>query len=325
MSLRYPLALLLILPLIAWFAIVLRNAPRGTVSPLERLARAGKSFRSFLWWLPELFTFCFCLVAIVLIAGPQRDIDPGKDDGEGLAMAIAIDRSSSMSAQIPYNGENISRLEGVKLATKDFLEHREKDYFCLISFARYPETHSPLTANRAVLLDFLKLIDVPRTQDEDGTAIGDALTLACARLSGLGPDKKGIVIMLTDGKNNQGEKSPEEAARVAKEAGVTLYAIGLGGQGMIMQGGQIFGMPIDIDEEGLTAMARETGGQFFRVDRMTDLAALYTEIAQRETIKLKKDKPRETELILAPGLIALLALLGLSVVSRYALLRRGDL
>ena len=325
MSLRYPYLLFLAIPLVAWFVLILRKPGGFRASPLKRFSDNGKSVRTALWWLPESLALGFALLCLVLVAGPQRDIDPGKDSGRGLAIAIALDRSGSMAAQIPYQGGLITRLEGVKALTADFLKRRERDAFALISFARYPETHTPLTTNREVLLDFLKLIDVPKSQEDDGTAIGDALTLAAARLKDLPEGQRGIVILLTDGRNNQGQKSPDEGAAIAAKAGVTVYPIALGGRGVIVQDGQTMGLPVDIDEDGLRSIAKATGGRYYRADSLSDLGSFYDDIAQRETGRIDRDRPRETELRLGPGLLALLILLASSVLVRHLFLRRGDL
>jgi len=325
MSLRYPLFLLLIVPLLFWLPFLLRKWSGFGMSPISRFKSNGTSLRTFFWWLPEALAFAFALLCVILIAGPQRDLDIKTDDSQGLSIAIALDRSSSMSAQIPYGGSYITRLEGVKLLTSDFLKKRDKDAFALLSFARYPETHTPLTTNHEVLQDFLKLIDIPRSQDEDGTAIGDALTLAVARLKDLKEGQKGIVILLTDGKNNQGTKTPDEAAKIASDAGVTVYTVALGGQGVIVQDGQMMGVPVDIDEDGLASIAKITGGKYFRADSLADLGSFYESIAQRETGKINREKPRETELRLQAGLVALFALLLLSIAARHPLLRRGDI
>jgi Ca-activated chloride channel homolog len=324
-SLRYPLLLLLALPLAAWFALLLRKAGGVPASPLGRFRAAGRSFRSALWWLPEALAFVSALLCVLLLSGPQRSLDPGTEEARGIPIAILIDRSSSMSAIVPFEGGQSSRLEGVKRATADFLSRRPKDAFALISFAGYPETHAPLTTSREVLSGFLSLIDVARSQEEDGTAIGDALVLALARLSKLEEGEKGVVILLTDGQNNRGEKSPREAAELAAKAGVTVYPIALGGQGFFVQDGQAVGLPADLDEETLAMIARTSGGKYFRADGLSGLSGFYDEIAQRETAKIERARPAETELRLGAGLAVLIAAVTLSAFARHTLLKRGDL
>jgi Ca-activated chloride channel homolog len=325
MNLRYPALLLLALPLAAWFVLILKKNGGIGASPIERLRAKGRSLRSLLWWLPEALAFASALACVFLLAGPQRRLDTGSEEGRGVPIAIAIDRSSSMSALVPFEGAQISRLEGVKKVTADFLKRRPRDAFALLSFARYPETHAPLTTSRDVLLGFLSLIDIPRNRDEDGTAIGDALVLAVARLSKPGEDRKGVVILLTDGRNNCGEKSPDEAAAIAAKAGVTVYPIALGGQGVYVQDGQAMDAPVDIDERTLASIARASSGRYFRADGISDLGAFYDEIATRETAKIERAKPQETELRLASGLALLLALALASALARHAFLKRGDL
>jgi len=340
MMLRQPLWLLLLLPAVALFAFSLLRRTPVRLSPMSRMKNAGRTWRIRLWWLPETLTLAIFTVLVFLIAGPQRPLDPGKDTAQGLSIVIAFDRSSSMSAIIPYGGDKIRRIDGVKQVTRDFLARRENDQFALVSFARYPETNMPLTANKSILIDFLGLIDVPTNQDEDGTAIGDALILAAAHLapaetSGVStPDptgtKKspGVIILLTDGQNNRGEKTPSDAADIAARAGATVYTIGLGGDGYVMQdtafGPQPVGVPVTIDEDTLQAIAGKTGGKYYRANGVGDLAGFYEDIARRETAKYERLAEQKTELNLGAGLWALLALLFASVLTRYFLLRRRD-
>ncbi len=326
MSLRQPLWLLLILPALAWFVLALFRQPLARVSPLGRLRQAATTWRIRLWWLPELFLWAFFCLGAILLAGPQRPLDGGADRAQGLAMALTLDRSGSMSAIISFQDKPSSRLDAIKAVTTDFLVHRPNDQFALVSFARYPETNTPLTANHQILADFLDLIAVPSNQDEDGTAIGDALVLATARLTQ--GSKKGVIILLTDGQNNQGLKSPEEGSKIASAAGIPVYCIGLGGDGYIIQdtpNGQVRqDVPEAIDEATLSAIARQTGGHYYHADAPGDLAGFYQDIARRETEKLDAARPQASELNLDSGLWALLVLLVLSLISRHLVLRRME-
>jgi Ca-activated chloride channel family protein len=140
--------------------------------------------------------------------------------------------------------------------------------------------------------------------------------------------KKGIIILLTDGQNNRGEKTPSEGAAIASANGVPCYTIGIGGEGYIMQdtpaGPQAVGLPVDIDERTLSDIARKTGGQYYRVDKLEDLSALYQAIAKRETSKLDQTRTQKVELALEKGLVLLVCVLFLAVPTRYTLLRRRD-
>ncbi len=75
---------------------------------------------------------------------------------------------------------------------------------------------------------------------EDGTAIGDALAIAIARLKEGWKDKTegrtrvgSFIILLTDGSNNKGTIQPMAAAALAAEAGIQVYAVGAGTNGRV--------------------------------------------------------------------------------------------
>ena len=64
------------------------------------------------------------------------------------------------------------------------------------------------------------------TPEEDGTAIGDALTLAVSRLTETEAESR-VIILLTDGSNNAGKRLPQVAASKlkAKESPFTLLVL----------------------------------------------------------------------------------------------------
>ncbi len=329
MSLRQPLLLLLMLPALAWFVYGFFKRKRVRFSPSQRLSALGFSWRSKLWFLPELFLLAFFLVFAVLVAGPQTDLGPESSQEDGLSIVIVLDRSGSMGAMVPYENQEISRLEGVKEVTRDFLKSRKQDQIALLSFARYPETHAPLTSKHQIIADFLTFISLPSTESEDGTAIGDALVLAAARVSRNSPQKGRVVILLTDGQHNAGDKTPNEAATLVAGQKATLYTIGLGGSGFVVQntpqGPQQIGMPVVLDEKQLTAIAEATGGRYFRADNIAALAGLYNAIAGQETAKLNQDQERQSELNLNWGIWLLVLFLLVQMFSRYYVLKRGEL
>lgn len=345
MSLRHPEFLLAILLLVPLALLTLRRPGIRGLSPLARWASGARSWRTMFWWLPELLGALGLILWAVLLSGPEKPLDPGHRTTQGLSMVIALDRSGSMGALIPEGDGYQSRLDGVKRFTRQFLERRADDRFALVAFARYPETHTPLTDNREVLADFLDLIDLPAVEAEDGTAIGDAVVLSVARLTGAAGQTvgdaatdrtasgstgqaPGVVILLTDGQNNCGEVSPADAARLAREHQVTVYAIGLGGEGFTMvdtpSGPRARPAGVNLDERGLKSLAETTGGRYFRADNMEDLAALYDEIARREAAKMEVRLPPRGELDLQWGLVLLAVLAVLQVVARDYALGRVD-
>ena len=144
---------------------------------------------------------------------------------------------------------------------------------------------------------------------EDGTAIGNGLATAVARLKDSDAKSK-VVILLTDGVNNTGEISPQMAIEIAKTYGIRVYTIGIGAMGEAPYptpyGVQT--MKVEIDEPLLKQIARETGGKYFRATDNTKLAAIYTEINKMEKSKTIVDSfPQYKELFMNFALAAFLA------------------
>ena len=187
-------------------------------------------------YLPAARLASFALL-IIALAQPTLHPETLRTITEGLAIQIVLDRSASMStADLNYDGALISRLEAVKRVSHDFifgaggLQGRPNDMLGIICFAADPITLSPLTLSHETLKTAINNLEVAQTLDEDGTAIGDALALAAARLHvSVGASKQHIkgkvIVLITDGENNMGQRTPEQAAILAKEWGIKLYAI----------------------------------------------------------------------------------------------------
>jgi Ca-activated chloride channel family protein len=150
---------------------------------------------------------------------------------------------------------------------------------------------------------------------EDGTAIGNGLATAVARMKD-SDAKSRVIILLTDGVNNRGEISPQMAAEIAKTYGVRVYTIGVGKEGMapypVMTpwGVEIQQVKVEIDEALLSEIAQSTGGRYFRATDNTKLAEIYSEINKMEKARTTIDSfPIYKELFGQFALLALLALL----------------
>jgi Ca-activated chloride channel family protein len=187
------------------------------------------------------------------------------------------------------------------------LKGRPNDLVGMVSFARYADTMAPLTLEHGALMRFLETIKVVTRQSEDGTSIGDAIALAAARLRTAEEDlsrhaqetdgkeyeiKSKIMILLTDGQNNYGRRSPEEAAALAKEWGIKIYAIGVGGSEAVRTVRTIFGdfkVPVaeGVDQETLREVADATGGKFYMAENEKSLREIYEEIDKLETSKIE--------------------------------------
>ena len=106
----------------------------------------------------------------------------------------------------------------------------------LITFARFADAILPPTLDHAFVMDQLNHQQIVTRRNEDGTAIGDAISLAVEKLNRLDNKKQDkvkskVMILLTDGENNAGDFDPVQAAELAKTMGIKIYTIGVGTRG----------------------------------------------------------------------------------------------
>jgi Ca-activated chloride channel family protein len=222
---------------------------------------------------------------------------------------MAMDVSTSMLAR----DLTPDRINASKDIAIEFISQRPSDRMGIVVFAGESFTQCPLTTDRATLINLMK--EVQTDLIEDGTAIGNGLATAVARLKD-SDAKSRVVILLTDGVNNSGEVSPQTAAEIAKTYGVRVYTIGVGKEGMapypVMTpwGVQVQNMKVEIDEKLLKEVAESTGGRYFRATDNTKLAEIYSEINKMEKAKTTVDSfPVYKELFGSFAVWALLALL----------------
>ena len=314
MFFEYPgLLWLLVIPaLMVLHYIYLEKAgrrPHMRVSTAVPWMKHGRSFMTFLRHVPFLLR-TFALVMVVLaIARPRSSEEFSKVDTEGIDIVMAMDVSTSMLAR-DLTPDRINASKDIAIA---FISQRPSDRMGIVVFAGERFTQCPLTTDRATLINLMK--EVQTDLIEDGTAIGNGLATAVARLKD-SDAKSRVVILLTDGVNNSGEVSPQTAAEIAKTYGVRVYTIGVGKEGMapypVMTpwGVQVQNMKVEIDEKLLKEVAESTGGRYFRATDNTKLAEIYSEINKMEKAKTTVDSfPVYKELFGSFAVWALLALL----------------
>ena len=232
-----------------------------------------------------------------------------KIDTEGIDIVFAMDVSTSMLAR-DFNPDRISAAKDIAI---EFISQRPSDRMGIVVFAGEAFTQCPLTTDRATLINLMKEISTDLL--EDGTAIGNGLATAVARMKD-SDAKSRVVILLTDGVNNCGEIAPETAAEIAKTYGIRVYTIGVGANGtapypvMTPWGVEIQKVKVEIDEKLLSQVAETTGGRYFRATDNTKLAEIYSEINKMEKARTTIDSfPVYKELFGTYALVALIALL----------------
>ncbi len=252
---------------------------------VKRASRSNKQKYRFILTLLRVLAIAFFFVAF---ARPRSGTEYKETTSEGVDIILAIDVSSSMQAEDfkPYN-----RLYVAKQEMKKFVSRRLNDRIGLVVFARYSFTQCPLTTDYSVLLNFIDMVDFGIV--EDGTAIGMALANSVNRLRESTAKSK-VIILLTDGDNNAGEIDPLTAAAIAEAMNIKVYTIGVGKSGNAMYPVQdkLFGkryvyQPTNIDEPTLKAIAKKTGGKYFRARSKEELDEIYSLIDKLEKTKVK--------------------------------------
>ncbi len=295
--------------------------PHLRVSVITPWTIRGRSFMSVLRHLPFVLRIAALVLIVIAIARPRSSRDMERVDTEGIDIILAMDVSTSMLAR----DLTPDRINASKDIAIEFISQRPSDRMGIVVFAGESFTQCPLTTDRATLINLMK--EVQTDLIEDGTAIGNGLATAVARMKD-SDAKSRVVILLTDGVNNRGEISPQMAAEIAKTYGVRVYTIGVGKEGMapypVMTpwGVEIQNVKVEIDEALLSEIAESTGGRYFRATDNTKLAEIYSEINKMEKARTTVDSfPVYKEIFGTYALLALLALL-LELLLNWFVIRR---
>ena len=283
--------------------------PHLRVPDIKFWKAGGRSVLGVIRHLPFLLRTIALVMIIIAIARPRSSTKMDKIDTEGIDIVLAMDVSTSMLAR-DFTPDRISAAKDIAI---EFISQRPSDRMGIVVFAGESYTQCPLTTDRATLINLMKEIETGLI--EDGTAIGNGLATAVARMQN-SDAKSRVVILLTDGVNNSGEITPQTAADIAKTYGIRVYTIGVGANGtapypvMTPWGVQMQNVEVEIDENLLKNIAETTGGRYFRATDNTKLSEVYSEINKMEKARTTIDSfPIYKELFTGFALIALACLL----------------
>lgn len=302
-----------------WMELLGRK-PHMRVSTSAPWMASGMTPLAVLRHLPFALRTAALMLIIVAIARPRSSSEVEKIDTEGIDIVLAMDVSTSMLAR-DFKPDRISAAKDIAI---EFIAQRPSDRMGIVVFAGESYTQCPLTTDRATLINLMK--EVQTGLIEDGTAIGNGLATAVARMKD-SDAKSRVVILLTDGVNNSGEVAPQTAAEIAKTYGIRVYTIGVGANGMAPYpvitpwGMDVQQMKVEIDEDLLKKIADATGGRYFRATDNTKLSEIYSEINKMEKARTTIDSfPVYKELFGKYALAALICLL-LELLVRLAIRR----
>ena len=316
------LYLLIIVPIFIFWYIFKQSDSRASLqmSTLMPFAKAPVSLRVYLRHLPFALRMAALSLIIIVLGRPQSFNVTQNIETEGIDIMIALDISSSMLAQ----DFKPNRLEAAKDIAIQFVSGRRNDRLGLVIFAGESFTLCPLTTDLRTVANQFKEIKLGLI--EDGTAIGVGLATAVARIKDSDAASK-VVILLTDGVNNQGEIAPLTAAEITKTYGIRVYTVGIGTQGTAPYpvqtpfGTRMQDMKVEIDEDVLTEIAEITGGKYFRATDDKGLIKIYEQIDQLEKTKFEViETTKKKEEFIRYALLALI-LLGADMVLKSTLFR----
>ena len=322
--------LLLFLPLPALIAFFARRQRSGLRVPSLDLWENGPVGRARYLWVPPVLRVATLTFMIIALARPQAGSTYTTQATEGIAIQLLVDVSSSMGMEMELpNEKRKSRMEVARDLVERFiagdgdqLKGREGDLLGLVTFARYADTRSPLTMGHGALLQLVRTLEIQQRPNEDGTAYGDALSIAAARLQQLddpeirkrnsleGEVTSRVIILLTDGENNSGQHLPVEAAGLAKQWGCRIYCISLGEHQDPGSSSANSATQLTESEKVLEHIALETGGLFRTAYDFDSLLAVYSEVDQLERSRIvTKEYARVAEWFWLPLAISLALLI----------------
>ena len=299
MILKYPMVLLLLIPVIALFAyfrtVKITHAirfPKGAwLAPLAS-KRGARLLR-----LTTILECAVLILCVLALAQPQWVKAKRYSTKAGIDIVAMLDTSGSMNAE-DFKPKN--RMEVAKETLNQFIKKRKDDRVGLIIFCNDALTKAPLTYDHGILTHHIRQTTVGDAGE--GTAIGLAIATGLNRLKGAKAVSK-IMILITDGVNNSGQIDPISAATLAKEKGIKIYTIGIGTKE---------GAPIPIyhptygktyarypngqlqmtefDDTVLKSIAEMTNGKYFNATNTNELNNVYNEINDLEKTIIQTTK-----------------------------------
>ena len=328
MVFAYPYAfLLLLLPFLVYKLLPRVKGLQGDalkvpfLDDLERISIASGGI-----WAPKAttgngiskpFLWMYLIWALLCVAAARPQIvgEPLRLQNNSRDIMLVLDISTSMlEPDFSFANRRITRLDAVKKVVSDFTTKRANDRLGLILFGTRAYLQAPLTYDKASLNDILWSMQAGMAGDS--TSIGDALALALKNLKDKSGDK--VIILLTDGENNDGSLSLAQAIKLAKDEGIKTYTIGVGSPNIFFQ--MLALSPQTGDDKGLKELARQTKGQYFRAESTSDLQKVYDLIDKLEPTQGNENYIRETkDVFYLPLLGAVLVGLGLVFVMKRTL------
>jgi Ca-activated chloride channel homolog len=254
--------------------------------------RIKSDFTSFLRFVPDIiFTFMMAML-ILALARPQTSNEKVEQWTEGIDIMLVIDISRSMTIQ----DFKPNRLEAAKNVAKEFIAGRFQDRIGIVIFSGDAYSLAPLTTDYKLLNIYIDDISFEKIE-ASGTAIGSALAVATNRMRE-SDSKTKVIILLSDGDNTAGNIDPITAAEIAYAYDIKIYAIGVGKEGRVPTGQNVFGQTVysenTMDESTLRRIADIGEGNFYRATDNKALEDVFDLIDAYEKAEIKENRFKDT-------------------------------
>jgi len=310
------------LPLLVWWLWPAAPDTEGAlripfytqIAPLVDRSEATRSLRALLSLALKVAAWVLLVVAAAqpLWVGEAQPVP-----SQGRDLMLALDLSGSMATEdFEVQGRSVDRFRVVRAVARQFVLDRKGDRVGLVLFGTRAFLQAPVTPDLETVAELLDESEVGLAGEE--TAIGDAIGLAVKHLRKRPSDER-VLVLLSDGASNAGVLDPLEAARMARDAGVRIYTIGVGSPDRVVS--TLFGRRVlpgrsDLDEKTLRAIADATGGSYFRADDTESLLNVYAAIDRLEPTEGESATVQPVKALFYWPLGSALALVGLLAAGR---------
>ena len=267
--------------------------------------------------LPGLLMLLGFVALGVALARPQATVAVPVEQG---TVVLAFDISASMGAK----DLTPTRMAAAKAAAKAFVQAQPDNVAIgVVAFSDAGITTQAPTKDQATVL-----AAIDRLVPQKGTSIGLGIAAALKAVSVAerpppidyysnaspaptaslapvppGSDTAALIVLLTDGENNE-QPDPQTAARTAADRGVRIDTVGIGttaGADIELNG---FTEHTALDEAALQQVAQVTGGTYFTTADAGRLTSLYAGL--HPAVAIQPQSLEVTALVAGLGLLCLM-------------------
>lgn len=307
------------LPVLAWLYFRTMRTRNATIAVSTAESFKTRTAKNALIHVPLWLRLLAMGCIILALARPQTRNVQNRTRGQGIDIVLCMDVSGSMLSRDFYP----DRLTVAKEVAAEFVQARPVDQIGLVIFSGESFTQFPVSTDHQSLLQ--QITNLRSGLLESGTVIGEGLATAVDRLQ-QSKARSRVVVLLTDGKEEPPETrliDPYSALEIAKAKGVKVYTIGMLAEASatVSESGQRGVQKAFVDEELLTRIATQTGGQYFRAADKEGLQKVYDQIDKLEKSEIEIVSRERVEEKFAPFIVAALFLLAIEALLRYTLLR----